>query len=73
MKVSKTFAYHKPSASGVERIQKIREFFSDLDLWVQSLCPESRERAIARTELETAAMWAIKSIVCNDQNSEVEV
>ena len=32
---------------------------------------ESRERSIALTEIETAAMWAVKSVVFNDPASEV--
>jgi hypothetical protein len=30
----------------------------------------SRQRAVAVTELETAAMWAIKAVVFNDPASE---
>jgi hypothetical protein len=35
------------------------------------VAPASRERSIALTELEGSAMWAIKSVVCNDPESEV--
>ena len=67
----KTFAYHKPSADGLEKITKLREAFSQIAELIESTCPMSRERSIAMTELETTAMWAIKSVVCNDQGSEV--
>jgi len=34
--------------------------------------PVCRELSVAITKLETTAMWAIKSVVCNDPCSEVE-
>jgi hypothetical protein len=39
---------------------------------IEAQCPESRQRSVAITELETAAMWAIKAVVFNDPNSVVE-
>lgn len=69
----KTFAYHKPSTEGLEKITKLREAFSAVAALMDEVCPQSRERSIAFTELETSAMWAIKSIVCNDPKSEASV
>lgn len=70
-RVDKTFAYHKPGNTGVERIQRIREAYSDLKRAIEAQCPPSRERSVAITELETSAMWATKAIVVNDPESEV--
>ena len=70
--IDKPFAYHKPSEDGFERINKLRVAFSDVKARIEQLCPESRHRSVALTELETAAMWAIKAVVFNDPNSEVE-
>jgi hypothetical protein len=67
----KTFAYHKPSESGLSTITELREAFSTVHDAIMQNCPESRERAVALTELETAAMWAIKSVVFNDTASVV--
>ena len=67
----KTFAYHKPSDAGLATITKLREEFSRLYEVIAESCPTSRERSVALTELETAAMWAIKSVVCNDPDSVV--
>lgn len=67
----KTFAYHKPSASGLSTITELREVFSTAHESIMRLCPNSRERSVALTELETSAMWAIKSVVFNDDASEV--
>lgn len=69
--MKKTYAYHKPGASGVEKIAQLREAFSQLHDKIEELAPNSRERSVALTNLETTAMWAIKAVVCNDPESEV--
>lgn len=69
--MKKTYAYHKPSLAGIETIAKLREAFSGLHDLIEHCAPSSREKAVALTNLETAAMWAIKSVVCNDPESEV--
>lgn len=68
--MDKTFAYHKPSVNGLEKITELRKQFSSLKMSIEYMCPPSRERSVALTELETTAMWAIKSIVFNDPGSE---
>ncbi len=70
-KVIKTFAYHKPSAGGIDKIAALRAAFSELYEKIEELAPQSRERAVALTNLETAGMWAVKAVVCNDPKSEV--
>ena len=69
--IDKPFAYHKPSDDGLSRITELRAGFSALKATIERVGPPSRERSIAITELETAAMWAIKSVVFNDPKSEV--
>lgn len=71
--ISKTYSYHKPSPDGLERIIRLRQAFILLDMRVRDLAPESRERAIAITNIEQAAMWAIKSVLYNDPKSVVVV
>ena len=71
MPIDKPFAYHKPSPVGLERITHLRETFSTMKTTIENMCPPSRERSVALTELETSAMWAIKAVVFNDPNSEV--
>ena len=68
----KTFAYHKPSTVGLEQIKKLREAYSTLHAVLSSVAPLSRERSVALTELETSAMWAVKAVVFNDPESQVE-
>jgi hypothetical protein len=69
--MNKTYAYHKPSVDGLEKINKLRRAFSDLHDLIEDLAPQSREKSVAFTNLEMTAMWAIKSVVCNDPKSEV--
>jgi hypothetical protein len=72
MPIDKPYAYHKPSQVGMEKINLLREKFSEVEQLIKEVCPESRHRAVAITNNETTAMWAIKSVVFNDPNSEVE-
>lgn len=68
----KTYMYHKPSDAGLQKITELREGVSLLHDLIESVAPESRERSVALTNLEQAAMWAIKAVVCNDPASEVQ-
>ena len=68
----KTFAYHSPSEKGLEKINTLRENFSKLYETVTDEVPESRERSLALTNLEQAGMWAVKAVVFNDPESEVQ-
>ena len=70
--IDKPYAYHKHSSEGLEKINKLREHFSNGERLIKEICPESRQRSVAITENETTAMWAIKSVVFNDPKSEVE-
>jgi len=69
--MNKTYAYHKPSNEGLEAVAALRKAFSDLHDTIERLAPASREKAVAFTNLETTAMWAIKAVVCNDPKSEI--
>lgn len=71
--MKKTYAYHKPSIDGIEKIRVLREAFSELHDLIETTAPQSREKSVALTNLETTAMWAIKAIVCNDPQSEIEL
>jgi hypothetical protein len=68
----RTFAYHKPGANGLKKIQILREAFSELHEMIQEMCPQSREKSETLTLLETSGMWAVKSVVINDPDSEPE-
>jgi len=44
------------------KIQALRVAFSEIESVVLSVAPDSRLRSVALTDLESAAMFAIKSI-----------
>ncbi len=69
--MKKTYAYHKPSEDGLDKIRQLREAFSTLHDLIEATAPQSREKSVALTNLETTAMWAIKAVVCNDPKSEI--
>ena len=70
--ISSTFAYHKPSAEGLGKINKLRELYTALSNELNLLTVPSRELSVAQTNLEQSAMWAIKAVVHNDPASEVD-
>lgn len=71
--ISKPFAFHKPSEESLNRITNLRRGFSEIEELLRLCCPQSRELSVALTNLETSAMWAIKSVVSNDTTSEAQV
>jgi hypothetical protein len=72
MPIDKQYAYHMPSDEGLKRIIALRDGFTAIHQLVDHMCLNSREKSIALTELETAAMWAIKAIVFNYSKSIVK-
>lgn len=45
-----------------ERIQKVREAFSNIYNEIEDNCKSSRETSLVMTKLEEAQFWAIKGI-----------
>lgn len=45
------FSFHKPDAEGTEKMRAIRRKVRDLAYEIEDLCPESREKATALTNL----------------------
>ena len=56
------FMYHAPSPMQVTVYAEIRAKAKEFAVLLDVLCPESREKALAFTELESAVMWANASI-----------
>lgn len=71
MPIDKPYAYHKPSVDGLDKINRLREHFSEGERLIREICPASRHQSVALTNNETTAMWAIKAVVFNDPASEV--
>lgn len=57
------FALHKPDAQGVLDMKTIRVKTRELASWIEKLCPESREKATALTQLSFVMMSANSAIV----------
>ena len=72
MPIDKPYAYHRPSADGLKKINELRELFSLVDRKIKEICPAGRQQAVAITNNEQTAMWAIKAVVFNDPESVVE-
>lgn len=63
--IEKNFKYHSPKEGQPEKYTAIREKAKELAHMIDELCPNSREKSVAMTELETAVMWANASIARN--------
>jgi hypothetical protein len=56
------FTYHPPVGDQPDRYQQIRDEAAVLADTIISLTPDSREQALALTNLEQAVMWAMAAI-----------
>lgn len=72
MPIDKPYAYHKPSDGGLDRINRLREHFSEGERLIKEVCGQTRQAAVAITNNEQTAMWAIKAVVFNDPESVPE-
>lgn len=60
------FKYHAPKGNQAERYEALRNKAKELAHMIDELCPNSREKSIAMTNLEQASMWANASIARNE-------
>lgn len=63
--LEKIYTYHPPKGDQPALYDAIREKTKALAKFVQDSCPDSRERAVALTHLETFAFWTNASIARN--------
>lgn len=56
------YKYHTPKEGQTEKYEAIRVKAKELAQLIEVECPESREKSIAYTQLETAVMWANAAI-----------
>ena len=59
------YKYHTPKEGQAEKYEAIRSKAKELAYLIDELCPQSRERSIAHTNLEQVSMWANASIARN--------
>jgi hypothetical protein len=57
------FDYRKPSEEQLGRIETIRSAFKEVSSVLDFDCPNSRSLSTARTHLEIACMFAVRSVV----------
>lgn len=65
MEIIKRFTYHAPQQGQPEIYGEIRNRAQGIALYLNDVCPESREKALAFTALEEAVMWANAAIARN--------
>jgi len=56
------FTYHAPKGDQVDRYGKLRAMARQFTEMVNEICPESREKSLAFTNIEQAIMWANAAI-----------
>ena len=56
------FRYHAPTPDKIPKYEELRAAFKTLAIAIHEKCPNSRERSIALTNLETAMFWANASV-----------
>lgn len=56
------YKYHAPKEGQPAKYEAIRAKAKELAALIEAECPESRERSVAFTQLETAVMWANAAI-----------
>jgi hypothetical protein len=64
--IENIFMYHRPVKEQQCRYEGIRFQAKILAHSLNELCPESREKSLALTNLQQAVMWANASIAINE-------
>lgn len=64
--IDNNFKYHSPKEDQPAKYEAIRELAKSFAHFVNDVTPESREKALFFTHLETAVMWANASIARNE-------
>ena len=70
LKAVNNFSYHKPIEGQPEKYEELRNKAKEIALRIMNLCPPSRERSLALTNLEQAIMWANASIAINEKENK---
>ena len=62
----KRFTFHPVKGDQGDRYQRLRAAYGELAKLVDELAPDSREKSVALTELETSNFWANAAIARNE-------
>lgn len=63
--IENNFSYHAPKEGQPEKYNELRAKFKELAYLIDEVCPNSREKSVAVTQLETAMFWSNASIARN--------
>lgn len=66
MDLENIYKYHAPKNGQAEKYEAIRAKAKELAELIDNSCPNSREKSISFTQLETATMWANAAIARNE-------
>jgi len=61
------FTYHAPKGDQPMKYEDIRAAARKFAEVINALCPDSREKSVAFTQLETAVFWANAAVARNEQ------
>jgi len=60
--IENVYKYHAPKDGQQEKYQSLRAKAKQLAELIEKVCPDSREKSVAFTQLETSVMWANAAI-----------
>lgn len=63
--IQSRFTYHPSNEEKDKKYQQLRLQFLNLAILMDELCPDSREKSLAMTDLENSLMWIDKGISRN--------
>lgn len=63
--IENNFMYHAPKEGQPQKYETIGNKAKELAYLIEKECPNSREKSVAMTQLETAIMWANAAIARN--------
>lgn len=64
--IENNFSYHAPKEGQPAKYEYLREAAKLLAYDIEKLCPNSREKSLAMTNLEQAVFWANAAIARNE-------
>ena len=64
--IENNFKYHSPKEGQPEKYTAVREKAKEFAYLIDDLCPNSREKSLAMTNLEQVSMWANAAIARNE-------
>lgn len=63
--IDRRFGYHRATDETIEKHRHIRAMFIEVANSLNANLPEGREKSLALTALQEAAMWSNASVACN--------